>query len=65
MWNYGSVVNNPKHFSDYIIESLEKKPGVNKQKNIKNNFIFNNGKDSSSTLCANFLLEKLIDMELK
>ncbi len=65
MWNYGSVVNNPKHFSDYIIESLEKKPGVNKQKNIKNNFIFNNGKNSSATLCANFLLEKLINVEFK
>lgn len=63
MWNYGSVVNDPKHFSNYIIESLEKKTGVNKQKNVKNNFIFDNGKSSSSTLCANFLLEKLIDTE--
>ena len=63
MWNYGSVVNDPKHFSNYIIESLEKKTGVTKQKNVKNNFIFDNGKSSSSTLCANFLLEKLIDTE--
>ena len=59
MWRCGSVIDNPKHLSNSIHSSLTNKPFLDEQKKIKNHYIYNNKKESSSMLCANFLFNKL------
>jgi len=65
IWNYGTVIEKPKYLAETVFKSLNNKDYELKQKNLKNSFIYTNKRKSSSTLCADFLIEKLIHPRVK
>ena len=60
IWNYGIVIEKQKYLAETILKSLNNKDYELKQKNLKDSFIYTNKTKSSSTLCAEFLIEKLV-----
>ena len=60
IWNYGIVIEKQKYLAETILKSLNNKDYELKQKNLKDSFIYTNKTNSSSTLCAEFLIEKLV-----
>ena len=65
IWNYGRVIEKPKYLAETVLKSLKNKDYELKQKSLKNSFIYTNKSKSSSMLCADFLIEKLIHHRLK
>ena len=59
------VIEEPKYLAETVLKSLNNKDHELKQKNLKNSFIYTNKKKSSSVLCANFLIEKLLHNRAK
>ena len=53
-------IEEPKYLENTVLKSLHNKEYELKQKNLKSRFIYTNKKRSSSTLCADFLIEKLV-----
>ena len=60
IWNFGIVIEKQKYLAETILKSLNNKDYELKQKNLKDSFIYTNKTKSSSTLCAEFLIEKLV-----